>query len=196
MTLQRKPVARVVEDVKLTFAEANARRAAEGLPALRVPGRDAVRGFIKRLDGFAVLVARRGVEQAMRRMRPVKGGVEVTRPLKRVEMDEQNIDLIAILAQSGLLPLFSEDAATPAEQARVQAIPDGILPVSVRREGLLNDARETGHARLDYGAVRVPTLALSLENDLFGSARGADAGRDGAGGGAGDPAGCRISGRH
>ncbi len=64
-------------------------------------------------------------------------------------------------------------AAGAAERARVQAILDGVLPVSARRDGLLNDARETGHAVLDYGAIRVPTLALSLEDDLFGTARGA-----------------------
>jgi putative transposase len=109
MTLQRKPVVRVVEDVKLAFAEANACREAEGLPALKVPGRDAVRGFLKRLDAFAVLVARHGAEQAMQTMRPAKGGVEVTRPLERVEMDEQKIDLIAILALSGLVALFSKE---------------------------------------------------------------------------------------
>jgi 2-hydroxy-6-oxonona-2,4-dienedioate hydrolase len=63
--------------------------------------------------------------------------------------------------------------AGPAERARVRAILDGILPVSARRDGLLNDARETGHALLEYGAIRAPTLALSLEDDLFGTARAA-----------------------
>jgi pimeloyl-ACP methyl ester carboxylesterase len=64
-------------------------------------------------------------------------------------------------------------AAGPAEQARVQAILDGILPVSRRSEGLLNDARETGGAVLDYGAIRVPTLAISLADDLFDTDDGA-----------------------
>jgi 2-hydroxy-6-oxonona-2,4-dienedioate hydrolase len=58
-------------------------------------------------------------------------------------------------------------AAGPAEQARIQGILDGILPVSLRNGGLVNDARETGGAVLDYGAIRVPTLAISLEDDLF-----------------------------
>jgi 2-hydroxy-6-oxonona-2,4-dienedioate hydrolase len=84
------------------------------------------------------------------------------------------------------------DAASPAERARVQAILDGILPVSARREGLLNDARETGHARLDYSAVRVPTLVLSLEDDFFGTARGARMLGYGARGGSRDPAGWRT----
>jgi 2-hydroxy-6-oxonona-2,4-dienedioate hydrolase len=64
-------------------------------------------------------------------------------------------------------------AAGPAEQARVQAILDGILPVTRRSEGLLNDARETGGAVLDYGAIRVPTLAVALDDDLFDTDEGA-----------------------
>jgi len=108
MTPQRKTQAAVAKDVKLRFASENERRVAEGLPPLKVPGRDAVRGFIQRLDRFRVLIERYGVEYAMKKMRAVKDGVQVSRPLERVEMDEQQIDLITILAQDGLLALFSE----------------------------------------------------------------------------------------
>jgi putative transposase len=109
MTLQRKSQAAVVQDVKIQFRAENKRRAAEGLPTLRVPGRDAVRGFIRRIDTFSVLIARYGVERALQKMRPVKDGVQVSRPFERVEMDEQKIDLISILAQSGLLELFTTE---------------------------------------------------------------------------------------
>lgn len=105
---QRKTQAAVVKDVKIRFAAENERREAEGLPKLKVPGRDAVRGFIQRLDCFRVLIQRRGEEHAMKNMRAVKDGVQVSRPFERVEMDEHKIDLITILAQSGLLALFSE----------------------------------------------------------------------------------------
>lgn len=109
LTLQRKPITRVVEDVKLRFNKENEEREAKGKPKLRVPGRDAVRGFIKRLDVFTTLVARHGVEIAMRKMQAVKAGLQVSRPLERVEMDEQLIDLISILAKGGLFALFSEE---------------------------------------------------------------------------------------
>ncbi len=108
MTPQRKTQAAVAKDVKIRFAAENERREAEGLPKLKVPGRDAVRGFIQRLDRFQVLITRHGIEHAMKKMRAVKDGVQVSRPLERVEMDEHKIDLITILAQSGLLALFSE----------------------------------------------------------------------------------------
>ena len=109
LTLQRKSQAAVAQDTKNRFRAENRRRAAEGLPALKIPGRDAVRGFIKRIDTFELLVARYGVERAMQKMRPVKAGVQVTRPFERVEMDEQKIDLISTLAQSGLLALFTKE---------------------------------------------------------------------------------------
>ena len=109
LSLQRKPIAVVVRDVKLRFASENERRQGEGLPTLKVPGRDAVRGFIQRLDKFAVRVGRFGAEEAMRRMRTVKAGLEVSRPFERVELDEQQIDMVTILATSGLYSLFSEE---------------------------------------------------------------------------------------
>ncbi len=109
LTLQRKTIATVVADVKAAFKAENLRRLEEREAPLRVPGREAVRQFIKRLDTFRVLVARFGEAQAMKRMRPTKEGLEVLRPLERVEMDEWKIDLLTILAQSGLLSMFEHE---------------------------------------------------------------------------------------
>jgi putative transposase len=109
LTLQRKTVATVVADVKAAFKAENLRRAEEGEATLRTPGREAVRQFITRLEKFRVLVARFGQEQAMKRMRPTNKGLEVLRPLERVEMDEWKIDLLTILAKSGLLAMFNAE---------------------------------------------------------------------------------------
>ena len=109
LTLQRKTIATVVADVKAAFKAENLRRAEEGEATLRTPGREAVRQFIKRLEKFRVLVARFGQEQAMKRMRPTNKGLEVLRPLERVEMDEWKIDLLTILAKSGLLAMFNAE---------------------------------------------------------------------------------------
>ena len=54
-------------------------------------------------------MARYGVKHAMSKMRPVGRGLEVSRPLERVEVDEWKIDLMTILAQSGLLALFEHE---------------------------------------------------------------------------------------
>lgn len=59
-------------------------------------------------------------------------------------------------------------AASPDEQARAKAILWDILPVSERAEGLLNDARLSGNpAPMPLADIRVPTLAISLEDDRF-----------------------------
>jgi 2-hydroxy-6-oxonona-2,4-dienedioate hydrolase len=59
-------------------------------------------------------------------------------------------------------------AASPDEQARARAILWDILPVSERAEGLLNDARLSGNpAPMPLADIRVPTLAISTEDDRF-----------------------------
>ena len=59
-------------------------------------------------------------------------------------------------------------AASPEEQARAHAILWDILPVSARADGLLNDARLSGNpAPMPIESIRVPTLAISLEDDRF-----------------------------
>lgn len=65
-------------------------------------------------------------------------------------------------------------AAPASEQARARAILHGILPVSARTRGLFNDARETARpALLDYPAIAAPVLAISAEDDRFGTAANA-----------------------
>ena len=61
-------------------------------------------------------------------------------------------------------------AASATEQARVAAILTGLLPVSPRRLGLLNDADVTSHLeRYELERIRAPTLAISVADDLFGT---------------------------
>jgi pimeloyl-ACP methyl ester carboxylesterase len=58
--------------------------------------------------------------------------------------------------------------ASPEEQARVRAILHGILPVSDRARGLLNDGKLAGSPEpMALDRVRAPTLVLSLEDDRF-----------------------------
>ena len=65
-------------------------------------------------------------------------------------------------------------AASPAEQARVHDILWNILPVSRRANGLLNDAALASNpAPMDFAKITVPTLAISLEDDRFGTAAAA-----------------------
>jgi 2-hydroxy-6-oxonona-2,4-dienedioate hydrolase len=63
------------------------------------------------------------------------------------------------------------DQVPRSERDRALRILDGMLPVSRRRRGLLNDAHLAGAPHsVDYGAIQAPTLLLSLEDDRFGTA--------------------------
>jgi 2-hydroxy-6-oxonona-2,4-dienedioate hydrolase len=65
-------------------------------------------------------------------------------------------------------------AADPTEQARARHILDSILPVSRRADGLLNDARLAGNpAPMAIETIAAPTLAVSYEDDGFGTAAAA-----------------------
>jgi 2-hydroxy-6-oxonona-2,4-dienedioate hydrolase len=61
-------------------------------------------------------------------------------------------------------------AAAPAEQARVRSILNDILPVSARAAGTLQDGVLAGNPKpMALRAITTPTLAISLEDDLFGT---------------------------
>jgi 2-hydroxy-6-oxonona-2,4-dienedioate hydrolase len=67
-------------------------------------------------------------------------------------------------------PATVVENASAEEQARVADMLDHILPVSPRRLGLLNDASITSSIeRYDLERISVPTLVLSVADDLFGT---------------------------
>jgi 2-hydroxy-6-oxonona-2,4-dienedioate hydrolase len=65
-------------------------------------------------------------------------------------------------------------AASAQERARVNAMADSVLPVSLRAAGLRDDTR-LGKSLREYAleSVRAPTLALSARDDSFGTYAGA-----------------------
>lgn len=68
---------------------------------LTVPSRNTFERAIKKLDPFEVMAAREGEAVARRKLYAVRDRVDVTRPLQRVEMDEQLIPLQAMLKERG-----------------------------------------------------------------------------------------------
>jgi 2-hydroxy-6-oxonona-2,4-dienedioate hydrolase len=66
------------------------------------------------------------------------------------------------------------DRASPEEQARVRTMLDHILPVSVRRLGLVNDAAVVpGLPRYALERIAAPTLVTSTADDRYGTYDGA-----------------------
>lgn len=70
-------------------------------PTLSVASRNTFERAIKKLDPFHVLAAREGEAVARRKLYAVRDRVDVTRPLQRVELDEQMIPLQAMLIERG-----------------------------------------------------------------------------------------------
>lgn len=61
-------------------------------------------------------------------------------------------------------------AATPPERARIQAMLDNILPVSVRAEGLRSDTAVGKHlAPAPLETIHAPTLVVSARDDRYGT---------------------------
>jgi 2-hydroxy-6-oxonona-2,4-dienedioate hydrolase len=70
-------------------------------------------------------------------------------------------------------PAVVEEASAD-EQARVGKLMEHILPVSPRRLGLLNDATVTSSLqRYELERITIPTLVISMPDDLFGTFDGA-----------------------
>ncbi len=68
-------------------------------------------------------------------------------------------------------PALVRKAASPEEQARVRNILREILPVSARSKGLLNDGLQAGTPpEQKIETIKAPTLAISMEDDRFGTA--------------------------
>lgn len=66
-------------------------------------------------------------------------------------------------------------AASAAEQARVNALAERVLPVSKRAHGLRDDTRlGKGLRPVALETIRVPTLAISARDDGFGTYAGAE----------------------
>ncbi|CDP53018.1 hypothetical protein [Devosia sp. DBB001] len=68
---------------------------------LSLPSRNTFERAIRKLDPFEVMAAREGEAVARRKLYAVRDRVDVTRPLQRVELDEQLIPLQAMLIERG-----------------------------------------------------------------------------------------------
>lgn len=63
------------------------------------------------------------------------------------------------------------DTVAPEERARAYRVLDELMPVNRRARGLMNDAKLAGSPHpVDYRRIAVPTLIISVEDDLFGTA--------------------------
>ncbi|MCE0505028.1 transposase family protein [Roseivivax sp. GX 12232] len=96
-------------EVKTAFSDENKRRRAEGKPEIVCPSRETVRQAIRKLDPFDITLTRKGREAANRQFAPVGMGLDITRPMQRVEFDEWEADAITLMAEGGLFHHLTDE---------------------------------------------------------------------------------------
>lgn len=99
----RPNIRTIHDDVSTAFTARNEERGLEGKHPFPVPSYETVGRAIHMLDPFEVAVDRDGFEAARKKFMPVGEGLRVTRPLERVEIDENTIDIISLTEFWGLL---------------------------------------------------------------------------------------------
>lgn len=105
----------VIEDTRRCFAAKNLTRSEQGLPLLPVPSKNTILRRIKDFTPFEVVLNREGREEAMKQFFPVGEGLQMKRPLERVEMDGWTVDLITLAKSSGLLGKLNPDLVEEME---------------------------------------------------------------------------------
>lgn len=99
----------IFKQVKTAFLEENEQRRAEGKPEIVCPSRETVRQAIRKLNPFDMTLKRHGREAANRQFAPVGMGLDITRPMQRVEFDEWETDVIALMAEGGLFHHLTDE---------------------------------------------------------------------------------------
>ena len=99
---QRPSQSIIFKKVQTTFAKENEQRRAEGRPEIICPSRETVRQAIRKLNPFDMTLTRHGRQAANRQFAPVGMGMQIERPMQRVEFDEWEVDAITLMAEGGL----------------------------------------------------------------------------------------------
>lgn len=106
---QQPSQAIIFTEVRTAFDDENQRRRARSQPEIVCPSRETVRQAIRKLNPFATSLTRHGRQAANRQFAPVGMGLEVTRPMQRVEFDEWDTDVIALMAEGGLFHHLTDE---------------------------------------------------------------------------------------
>lgn len=136
----------LLSDLHGKINELNKQRQIAGERLLKLPSRAAFERVIENLDPFHVYAGRNSPEAARKKFFVVHNGLSVTRPLERIELDENMIPLQTLLTDTRLWHRL-----TPKEQAKVE-----------RRRLWLSTAIDT--------ATRCCLAALIVENPSEASA--------------------------
>ncbi|PPQ39557.1 putative transposase [Rhodoblastus acidophilus] len=96
---RRVPVARIVENLAVALRKENANRASDD--QLSRPCDKTISNHARKLPQFLRYAGRHGIDAARKRYPANSSGIDVTRPLQRVEIDEWRVPLHVLLTWTG-----------------------------------------------------------------------------------------------
>ncbi|MGO4407760.1 Mu transposase C-terminal domain-containing protein [Bosea sp. RAF48] len=115
----RKPTkAGLLQDLHVFLGKLNVRRLKRGMRPLAKPSRKAFEHVINQLDPWLVEAGRTSPEAARKKFYIVRGGLEVTRPFERLELDGSRIPLQAILEDAGVWENLSPEQKVKVGRGR------------------------------------------------------------------------------
>lgn len=98
--------------------EENPKRLTAGEKPLRVPSYERLVAEINSFPEFDTCACRYGLDAAKKRFAMVQNGVDVERPLQRVEIDEWRVNLLTLCADLGILDKLSDKLKSEIATAR------------------------------------------------------------------------------
>ncbi len=108
-TTQRPTRKQSVAEVQRRIKAENACRIADGREALTIPSARSLLRRLKQADPYYTHARRLGLDAANRKYNLFETGVETLFPGERVEMDEHRLDVITLLAPTGILDQLPPD---------------------------------------------------------------------------------------
>lgn len=87
----------------------------------KMPSLRTIQRRVAALPTFDVLYGRHGRAMALRQMRPVLEGLQVSAPFERIEIDECRVNLMSLMIQAGTWKTFTEEQKKEIERMRLWA---------------------------------------------------------------------------
>ncbi|MEN8832035.1 DDE-type integrase/transposase/recombinase [Pacificibacter sp.] len=115
LQLDQPTKASVVEDTQRLFAVENSSREKRGQCMLPVPSRNTILSRINRFSPYETVLNREGKAKAQAKFFPVGAGLQLGRPLERVEMDGWTVDLMTLAKSSGLMEKLAPELSREME---------------------------------------------------------------------------------
>lgn len=115
----RPTIDQIHERATNLYADFNSARAEQGVEGLRVPSRSTVYRAIKCMDPYETYLQRYGVDAANKKFAIIEYGVQVLRPMGRIEIDEWDCDLMTLVSEAGLLGQLTRAQVTALEVTRL-----------------------------------------------------------------------------